>query len=454
MCSLVVVVMAAGRGTRMKSDVPKVLHHLGGQTILESVVAAAVDLQPRQVVVIYGYGGEQVPDVCGHLPVTWIRQEEQLGTGHAVTQAVPEIANSDTVLILVGDMPLIRSSTLELVVEAASGDSIGLVTVNLDDPDGYGRVVRDESGKVLSIVEQRDATQSQLMINEVNAGIFALSGRRLKRWLLSLGCDNTQGEYYLTDIIGFAVEEGVEVKTVQASKAHEVTGINDRRQLAVAERCYQLGRVRELMMQGVTFRDPARADLRGNVSVGRDVTIDVNVILEGDVTLGDRVSVGPNTVIRDSVLESDVEILANCVIESSYVGSDSRIGPFARLRPDSKLAKAVQVGNFVEVKKSTIGPGSKVNHLSYVGDAEIGTQVNIGAGTITCNYDGSNKHKTVIGDGAFVGSGTELVAPVEIGSEAIIGAGSTITKNAEPGRLTLSRARQTTIANWKKTSKS
>ena len=454
MRSLVVIIMAAGQGTRMKSDLPKVLHKVGSKTILESVVASSAALNPRKIVTIHGHGGAEVQKACEHLPVTWVEQKEQLGTGHAVKQAVGEFDESDTVLVLVGDIPLIKSETLSAAVEAVTDRSIGLITVNLDDPAGYGRIVRNDDQAVCGIVEHKDASEAQRRVKEINTGIMAMPGRKLKDWLSALRADNAQGEYYLTDVIHLAVKEGFAVETVQPSQAYEVAGINDRVQLAESERHYQSERARALMLDGVTIKDPRRIDVRGEVRVGRDVVIDVNVVLEGDVTLGNRVYLGPNSIVKDAVIEDDVEILPNCVIERSQVGRGSVIGPFARLRPEVHLEENVKVGNFVEIKKSSIAAGAKVNHLSYVGDAEIGAKVNVGAGTITCNYDGVNKHKTVIGEGAFIGSGTQLVAPVEVGADATIGAGSTITKNAEAASLTLSRSKQTTISGWKKPPKS
>jgi bifunctional UDP-N-acetylglucosamine pyrophosphorylase/glucosamine-1-phosphate N-acetyltransferase len=452
--NLEVIILAAGQGTRMRSTTPKVLHKLGQWPLLEHVHWLAKSLSPKKVSIIYGHGGEAVLAQLKHLDTLWIEQKKRLGTGHAVMQLANQISDDATVLILYGDVPLLRRNTVEKILALAGEKSIGLLTVDLDDPYGYGRIVRDASGSVVKIVEQKDANLAEQAITEGNTGILAVNGGRLKAWLKRLDNNNAQGEYYLTDIIGLAVQDGVNVMTAQAASVDEVLGVNDRQQLAHLERVYQSNKARQLMMAGVTLRDPARFDIRGEiVHVGQDVEIDVNVLLEGQVRIGDRVKIGPNTVIRDSEIGDDVEIHAMCVIEKAQIGRGSRIGPFARLRPESRLAEEVQVGNFVEIKKTTVASRSKINHLSYVGDAIVGSDVNIGAGTITCNYDGANKFQTVIEDGAFIGSDTQLVAPVTVGKNATIGAGSTITKDAPESALTLSRVKQLTREGWKRPAK-
>ena len=452
--NLEVIILAAGQGTRMRSATPKVLHKVGQWSLLEHVHRLAMSLSPRKVSIIYGHGGEDVLAQLSHLDTLWIEQKERLGTGHAVMQLSDDIGDDANVLILYGDVPLLRQDTVEKLLALVGEKSIGLLSVELDDPHGYGRIVRDVSGSVVKIVEQKDANSEEKAITEGNTGILAVNGGRLKGWLKRLDNKNAQGEYYLTDIIGLAVQDGLVVKTVRATNVDEVLGVNDRQQLAHLERVYQNDWARQLMAAGVTLRDPARFDLRGEiVHIGQDVEIDVNVILEGQIRIGDRVRIGPNTVIRDSEIGDDVEIQAMCVIEKAQVGRGSRIGPFARLRPETRLAEQVHVGNFVEIKKSTVSSRSKINHLSYVGDAIVGSDVNIGAGTITCNYDGANKFQTVIEDGAFIGSDTQLVAPVTVGKNATIGAGSTITKDAPESALTLSRVKQLTREGWKRPAK-
>lgn len=450
--SLGIVILAAGLGTRMRSALPKVLHPIAGRPMLAHVLDSARALGPTRIVVVYGHGGEQVRTALADADITWVEQAEQLGTGHAVQQALPALEGMDRVLVLYGDVPLLRPETLSELLDAA-GDELGLLTMRLANPDGYGRIVRGADGAVESIVEHKDAVPAQLAIDEVNTGILVLPGRRMGEWLNALSCDNAQGEYYLTDLIAMAVADGVAVRTAEPADPIEAEGINDRRQQAMLERAWQQRAVDALMTAGVSFADPARFDLRGSLSCGRDVLFDVNVIVEGEVVLGDRVRIGANTVLRDVVVGDDVVILENCVLEQAKVGADSRIGPFARLRPGAELVGGAHVGNFVEIKKSVIGQGSKVNHLSYVGDSEVGAGVNIGAGTITCNYDGVNKHKTIVGDRAFIGSNTALVAPVTVGEGATIGAGSVIGKDAPADKLTLSRAKQMTLDGWQRPKK-
>lgn len=447
---LSVVILAAGQGTRMRSKVPKVLHAIGGQPMLAHVIRTAQSLAPDAMHVVYGHGGEQVRAALSELPVQWVQQKQQLGTGHAVAQALPDIAAEQTVLVLYGDVPLTRVDTLQRLLGAAEGGALGLLTAHLDDPTGYGRIIRDAQGDVIAIVEHKDASDAQRRINEINTGMLAVSAARLRQWVAGLDNKNSQGEFYLTDVIAMAVRDGVTVNTVHPAAIAEIMGINNKSQLAELERIHQLQQAEALMTQGVTLRDPARFDVRGELSVGRDVVIDVNVVCEGKVIIGDDVSIGPNCYLRDVSIADGVVVQANCVIEEAGIGAGSRIGPFARIRPGTVLADDVHVGNFVEIKKAEIGQGSKVNHLSYVGDATIGKRVNVGAGTITCNYDGANKHQTVIEDDVFVGSDTQLIAPVTVGAGATIGAGSTISKDAPPGELTLSRAPQQTRKGWKR----
>ncbi|MEJ2345453.1 MAG: bifunctional UDP-N-acetylglucosamine diphosphorylase/glucosamine-1-phosphate N-acetyltransferase GlmU [Gammaproteobacteria bacterium] len=451
--SLSIVILAAGQGTRMRSDLPKVLHLVAGRPMLEHVIDTARALEADAIHVVYGHGGDTVRAELAHCPVNWVEQEQQLGTGHAVQQALPRLPDTGTVLVLYGDVPLIEASTLRRLLACADERGIGLLTAELADPHGYGRIVRDTAGNVVRIVEQKDADPAEQTIGEINTGIVAAPAARLRQWLARLQNNNSQGEYYLTDIIAMAVADGMAVRASQPADVLEIMGVNDKLQLSVIERAFQRRQAEHLMREGLTLVDPARFDLRGRLTVGRDVTIDVNAVLIGDVELGDRVRIGPNAVIANSRIGDDVVIFAHCVIEEAIVGNDARIGPFARLRPEARLAEHVHVGNFVEIKKADLGPRSKVNHLSYVGDSTVGRDVNIGAGTITCNYDGANKHRTVIEDGAFIGSDTQLVAPVTVGRGATIGAGSTITQDAPAGELTLSRATQQTIEGWQRPEK-
>jgi bifunctional UDP-N-acetylglucosamine pyrophosphorylase/glucosamine-1-phosphate N-acetyltransferase len=449
---LSVIILAAGQGTRMRSRQPKVLQPLAGRPLLGHVLDTAAALAADDVCVVYGHGGDAVPTAFPGPGVRWVLQADQLGTGHAVQQAMPNTPHGNRVLILFGDVPLLTSATLHRLLDGTPAGDLAVLTVDLEDPAGYGRIVRD-GGNVAGIVEEQDATVEQRAIREINTGVMVSPGDKLRAWLDNLGNDNAQGEYYLTDVIAMAVGDGVTVHGVKAVNWTEVMGINDKKQLAEAERALQARRVEQLMAEGVGFADPARVDIRGTLTCGSDVYIDVNALFEGDVTLGDGVVIESNNVIRDSRIGAGTVIHSNCHIEQSTTGENCEIGPFARMRPGATLANNVKLGNFVEVKKSTIADGSKVNHLTYIGDTEMGSGVNVGAGTITCNYDGANKHKTTIGDGAFIGSGVNLVAPVEVGKGATIGAGSTITKPAPDDKLTLERAKQMTIEGWKKPTK-
>lgn len=452
--SIKTIILAAGQGTRMRSSLPKVLHALAKKPLLQHVYETSLCLPDNEVFIIYGHGGETVKESLSHLQATWIEQREQLGTGHAVQQAIDFVQDGDTVLVLYGDVPLIKVQTLEKLLKKVSITSLALLTVNLDNPTGYGRIVRDKDHAVIKIVEQKDANESELQITEGNTGILACKGSQLKGWLSKLSNNNAQNEYYLTDIIEMAVDDGLTIETSQAGSQDEVLGVNNRAQLAHLERVYQMEQAQILMEKGVTLRDPARLDVRGTFAeLGQDIDIDVNVIFEGVNAVGSNVKIGPNCLIKSAKIGDGVEILANSVIEDAAIGSNSRIGPFARLRPQTELADHVHIGNFVEIKKSSVATGSKINHLSYVGDSEVGSKVNIGAGTITCNYDGVNKFKTVIEDGAFIGSDTQLVAPVTVGKNATIGAGSTITSNTPAEQLTLSRAKQMSVPSWKRPTK-
>ena len=443
-----VVILAAGKGTRMRSALPKVLHPLAGRPLLRHVLDAAEALGAAEICVVYGHGGEQVPAALAGANCTWVEQSERLGTGHAVLQAMPAMADMDRVLVLYGDVPLIEAETLNRLVADSADTALGLLTMMLPDPTGYGRIVRDKRGQVLRIVEQRDASEAELGIREVNTGIIVADRGRLKEWLGRIGNDNVQSEYYLTDVIGLATDDGVAVVTAEPENLEEVAGINDRAQLAELERYHQRRLAEALMHAGTTLMDPARLDIRGSLECDRDVVIDVNLVCEGRVRIGANARIGPNCLLKDCEIGPGAEVFANCIIEGARVGSGARVGPFARLRPETDVGAGCHIGNFVEIKKSLIAAGSKVNHLSYIGDADIGTGVNVGAGTITCNYDGANKHRTVIGDNAFIGSNAALVAPVEIGACATIGAGSVITRQAPAEQLTLTRAKQVTIVQW------
>ena len=441
-----VVILAAGKGTRMHSDKPKVLHHLAGKALVQHVLDCAHRLEPALVCVVYGHGGDAVPNALERSEAMCVQQSPQLGTGHAVQQAVPHLAQDGRTLVLYGDVPLIGHSTLRRMLQ--NSDGMTLLTVNLDSPTGYGRILRDQNGDVTGIVEEKDATPQQREICEVNTGIMLVPNGLLRDCLARLRNDNSQGEYYLTDVVGLAAELGNVIHTTQPDHEWEIHGINSKSQLAMLERTWQRVEAQRLLDQGVTLLDPARFDLRGQLACGRDVEIDAGCIFEGDVELGNNVRIGPYCVISNAKIADDAEIAAYTHIDSSTVGAGCKVGPYARLRPGTRLHDQVHVGNFVEIKNSEIGNGSKANHLSYIGDTSVGERVNVGAGTITCNYDGANKHRTVIEDDVFIGSDTQLVAPVTVSKGSTIGAGSTITKSTPPGELTLSRSKQVTVNGW------
>jgi bifunctional UDP-N-acetylglucosamine pyrophosphorylase/glucosamine-1-phosphate N-acetyltransferase len=445
---LEIVVLAAGLGKRMRSDLPKVLHPLAGRPLLAHVLDTARELGPRKIVLVHGHGAERVREAFAGQDIDWVLQAQQLGTAHAVMQAMPRVGADADVLLLYGDVPLVRAATLKRLVGAANG-GLALLTADLDDPAAYGRIVRDASGRVERIVEARDASPVERAIVEINAGFYALSARRLGGWLSRIDNRNAQKEYYLTDLVGLAVLEGVAVTAVKAEDPWEVAGVNSKRELAELERRYQKMVCERLLEAGVTLADPARTDVRGELACGKDVWIDVNCVFEGRVSLGDGVRVGPNCVVRNCAIGAGSEIHAFSHLEDSEIGARCRVGPFARLRPGARLAEHVHIGNFVEVKASRLGAGSKANHLSYIGDSELGARVNVGAGTITCNYDGAAKHRTVIEDDCFIGSDATLVAPVRIAKGSYIGAGSTISKDTPAGQLTVARARQVSIPSWK-----
>ena len=445
------IILAAGKGTRMCSAIPKVLHKIANRPLLRHVYDMSYQLNNNVIKIVYGHGANLVRKVLADIDVSWVEQKQQLGTGHAVQQVSDQISDSDIVLILYGDVPLLKLSTVKGLLANVSDKTLALLTVKLKNPTGYGRIVRDSSGKVTKIVEEKDASITEKEIVEGNTGIMAVEGNKLKKWLNQLSNDNAQGEYYLTDIIEMAVADQITIITTQPESVDEVLGVNNRIQLSHLERVYQQEQAIMLMERGVTLMDPARFDLRGTiVKLGIDIVCDVNVIIEGENSIGNNVIIGANTHIKNSIIGDNVEILANCIIENSVVGQGSKIGPYARLRPETVLAENVHIGNFVELKKSTVASFSKINHLSYIGDATVGSQVNIGAGTITCNYDGVNKFRTIIEDGAFIGSDTQLIAPVTVGKNATIGAGSTITRDSPENQLTLSRAKQMTLAGWKR----
>ena len=451
---LSVVILAAGQGKRMKSEWPKVLQPLAGRALLKHVIDSARQLAPEAIHVVYGHGGERVREALKSESVSWVLQKRQLGTGHAVSQALPGIPDTHTVLVLYGDVPLIRCDTLEKLLKLSDSKTLAILTIMLADPTGYGRILRDARGRIRKIVEHKDASKQELRVRESNTGIIAAPAKLLKKWLAEVKNNNAQGEFYLTDVAAIAAKAKFKVAPLLALTEAEVLGVNDKVQLAQVEASYREQQARDLMLAGVTLIDPARLDVRGTVIAGRDVELDVNVVLEGKVTLGDRVRIGPNCVIRDCEIGADTQVFANCVLDHANIGSSCNIGPFARLRPGAALARGVHVGNYVEVKNTKLGAGSKANHLSYLGDAVIGKDVNVGAGTITCNYDGVNKSQTYIEDGVFVGSGSMLVAPLRIGARATIGAGSTITQDVPADKLTLARSRQVSIDSWTRPVKS
>ncbi|MBU2952964.1 bifunctional UDP-N-acetylglucosamine diphosphorylase/glucosamine-1-phosphate N-acetyltransferase GlmU [Marinobacter sp. F3R08] len=453
MSPLHVVILAAGQGSRMKSALPKVLHPIAGRPMLHHVIATAKQLGAERIHTVIGHGADSVRSATDEASVNWVTQREQLGTGHAVAQALPDLPDDARVLVLYGDVPLTRHETLESLVSTLDDSTLGLLTVTLDNPQGYGRIVRNTEGAVQSIVEQKDASLEQQQIREVNTGILAVAAKHLKTWLPTLSNANAQGEYYLTDIIAMAVQQGLGVSVSQPDNPYEVQGVNNRLQLAELERWYQRQQADRLMTEGATLADPARIDVRGELSIGNDLWIDVNVVFEGKVSLGSQVSIGPGCVIKDATIADGAQINAHSVIDGAVIGANAQIGPFARLRPGTELAANTKVGNFVETKKALVGEGSKINHLSYVGDASLGRNVNVGAGTITCNYDGVNKYQTVLGDGVFVGSNTALVAPVSVAADATIGAGSTITRNVADNELAVARGRQRNISGWEKPKK-
>ncbi len=448
-----VVILAAGMGKRMQSDLPKVLHALGGKPLLSHVIDTARQLSPSRCCVIYGHGGDAVPSRLASDDLHFVLQDPQLGTGHAVMQAVPVLNDDEPTLVLYGDVPLTSTSTLKTLAATAGKDKLAVLTIELDDPTGYGRIVREHQ-RIVRIVEQKDADDNERAIREVNTGILVAPTRKLKEWLSRLSNDNAQREYYLTDIIAQAVRDGVPVESSQPAHVWETLGVNSKVQLAELERIHQNNIASQLLEQGVTLADPARIDVRGSLRCGRDVMIDVNCVFEGDVELGEHVQIGANCVIRNARIAAGTQIKPFTHIEDARIGAESQIGPYARLRPGTVLADDVHVGNFVEIKNSQFGAHSKANHLAYVGDATVGQRVNIGAGTITCNYDGAHKHRTIIEDDAFIGSDTQLVAPVTVGRGATLGAGTTLTKDAPADSLTVSRARQTSIAGWQRPVKS
>ena len=445
---LEILVLAAGLGKRMRSSLPKVLHPLAGRPLLAHVLDTARQLAPQKIIVVHGHGADKVRETFAQEGLDWVLQGEQLGTAHAVMQAMPRVSADADVLLLYGDVPLVRAATLKRLLEAGR-DGLAVLTAELDDPAAYGRIVRDASGRLKRIVEQRDASPAEREIREINAGFYALSARRLSAWLKQIDNRNAQKEYYLTDLVRLAVDEGVPVAAVKAEHGWEAEGVNSKAELAALERRYQAIVAGRLLEEGVTLADPARIDVRGALECGRDVAIDVNCVFEGRVTLGDGVRIGPNCVLRNVSVAAGTQVLGFCFMEDSAIGERCRIGPYTRLRPGAQLAEEVHLGNFVEVKASRLGAGSKANHLTYLGDSEVGARVNVGAGTITCNYDGAAKHRTVIEDDCFIGSDATLVAPLRIARGSYIGAGSTINKDTPAGQLTVARARQVSIPAWK-----
>lgn len=453
MISTDIVILAAGKGTRMQSSLPKVLHPIAGKPMLAHVIAAADTVTQAKKIIVTGHGAEQVEKAIADRESVCVPQKEQLGTAHAVQMAVPHLRAEATVLILYGDVPLISPATIKKMIETVSANRISLLTINLDNPMGYGRIVRSSAGEIESIIEQKDATKEQLLINEINTGVMALGAQQLMDWLPQINNNNAQGEYYLTDLIALARTNNYTIASIQPTSATEVEGVNNRIQLSRLERAHQLQLAEALMLAGTTLADPNRFDQRGNLKSGTDNFVDINCTFEGNVVIGSNVRIGPNCHITDSTIGDGVEIKANTIIESSNVGANAILGPFARIRPGTVLGDGSKVGNFVETKNAIVGKGSKINHLSYVGDAELGANVNVGAGTITCNYDGVNKHKTDIGNGAFVGSNSTLIAPVTIGEQGFVAAGSTVTKNVPADTLAVSRSKQQNIEGWKRPTK-
>lgn len=447
-----VIILAAGKGTRMRSQLPKVLQPLAGQPLLGHVVKTAKQLNAEKIITIFGHGGKDVQAAFAHENIEWVEQKEQLGTGHAVQVTLPVLPQTGTSLILYGDVPLVRQETLQQLLKASQKTGIGMITLNVQNPTGYGRIVR-KNDKVQAIVEHKDATDEQRQIQEINTGIYCVDNAKLHEWLPKLSNNNAQGEYYLTDIVEMAVKDGLEIASIQPQQAFEVEGVNDRLQLAALEREFQQQQAQDLMRAGVTFSDPSRFDLRGTLTVGQDVRIDINVIIEGHCELGDDVEIGAGCILKNTKIASGTKVQPYSVFDNAVIGENTHIGPFARLRPGAKLANDVHIGNFVEVKNSSIGIGAKANHFTYLGDSEIGAGSNIGAGTITCNYDGANKHKTIIGDHAFIGSNSALVAPVKIGHGATVGAGSVITRDVADNALALERAPQIEKANYQRPQK-
>ena len=443
------VILAAGKGKRMRSSLPKVMHSLAGKSLLAHVYHTAGLLSCDEIYIVYGHEGDQVRENHEMFDARWVRQERQLGTGHAVLQVIDSIPASHHVIVLYGDVPLITEQTLTALVRAADETGFSLLTERLEDPAGYGRIVRNDAGKILRIVEEKDADDREKQLCEINTGMMVVGADLLKKWLGMLTDDNAQKEYLLTDIVGYAVSEGIGIRSTGPASVMEIKGVNDRAQLAELERHYQLLRARELMRQGVTLADPARFDLRGDLKVGEDIFIDINVVIEGEVSIDNHVSIGPNCVIRDSRIGEEASIAANCVIDNAEIGKRNKVGPFARIRPGSRLDEDVHIGNFVEIKQSDIGRGTKANHLSYIGDSEVGERVNVGAGTITCNYDGVEKHKTIIGDDVFIGSNTELIAPLRINDGATIAAGATVSKDVEADALAMSKRESKIVSGWK-----
>lgn len=449
--TLSIVILAAGQGKRMHSELPKVLHRLAGKPLLEHIITTAWELHPTAPpLVIYGHQGETVKKALDYLNARWVLQAEQLGTGHAVLQTLAHIPEDHRVLILYGDVPLISAETLRHLLQTTPHHAVGIITATVAHPAGLGRIIRDTQKQIVQVVEEKDADAIQKKIQEINSGLYVIPAQYLKKWLPKLSNHNAQKEFYLPEVIQFAVQENIPIHSIEPTTHEEIFGINDRAQLAHLERFYQRHAAEKLMRQGVTFFDPSRFDLRGELVAGQDTTIDVNVIIEGQVTLGNHCIIGPHVILRNTTIGSHTEIKAHSIIDGAEIAEHCVIGPFARIRPGTILANTVHIGNFVEIKNSVVDSASKINHLSYVGDSSIGKQVNIGAGTITCNYDGMNKHRTIIEDRAFIGSSTQLVAPVTVGESATIGAGSTITQNAPPHKLTLARAKQITIDHWKR----